>query len=389
MTTPRREHVPRVLLVNHVGEISGAENSLLTLVRHLDRRRFQVAAAVPAGPLAGALGGMDIPVSIMPSLRLARPRNLWQTLVGGVRLRQWAGVLRTAAEELACDLIAANSLTAALAAAMSRSGLPLVWHARDLRAPERTVRWLIPRTTRIAAISACVADRLIEAHRAARDRTAVIYNGVDTALFRPERDPAQVRAELGLPDEAIVIGTVGQLVPWKRQDLFLEAAARIIAHIPRAWFLVVGADLFGEHPDYVTELRELAADLSLGDRVIFTGFREDIASVMAAMDLLLHPADEEPLGRVVIEAMSLGVPCIATGGFGPAEVIEDGVNGIIVPPGDSETMAARAVELLGRPRGLAQMGDAARRRIERYFSAAQMARLTEDLYEEALAHSRS
>ncbi len=379
---------PRVLFVNHVGGISGAENSLLTLVRHLDRRRFQAAAAVPAGPLASEFAELALPVSLMPELRLSRPRNPWQALAGALRLRGWAGKLAIAAQELGCDLVAANSLTAGIAAAM-RVGrrLPVVWHARDLRAPERTVRWLVPRTARICAISACVADALIELHPRARERTALIYNGVDTALFRPERPREQVRGELGVPADGIVIGTVGQLVPWKRQDLFLEAAAHIVAHMPRAWFLVVGADLFGEHADYVAELRELAASLSLGNRVIFAGFREDIASVMAAMDLMLHCAEQEPLGRSLMEAMSLGVPCVAGASHGPAEIIEDGVSGILVPPGDGEAMAARVVELLGRPGGAGRMGAAARRRIDEVFSAERMARLTEDLYEEALART--
>lgn len=379
---------PRVLMVNHVGEISGAENSLLTLVRCLDRARFEVAAAVPPGPLASELAELGVPVSAMPALRLARPRNPWQAAATWLRLRRWAGMLGIAAQELGCDLVAANSLTAGLAAAMGVRRLPLVWHARDLRAPERTVRWLIPRTTRIVAISACVADNLLDAHPAARERTALIYNGVDAARFQATRPAAQVRAELGLPDDALVIGAVAQLVPWKRQDLFIEAAAHIIAHVPRAWFLIVGADLFGEHAGYVAELRELAASLSLGERAVFTGFREDIASVMAAMDLLLHPATDEPLGRVVMEAMSLGVPCIAADACGPAEIIEDGVSGILAPPGDAEAMAARAIELLGRPGGVARMGEAARRRINEVFSAERMARLTEDVYEEALARGR-
>ncbi|MGD9496567.1 MAG: glycosyltransferase family 4 protein [Armatimonadota bacterium] len=378
---------PRVLLANHVAEISGAENSLLTLARHLSPRRWQVAAAVPPGPLASELAGLGVPVSLMPELRLARPRGAWQAAVAYLRLRRWATTLEVAAQELGCDLVAANSLTAGLAASIGVGRrLPLVWHARDLRAPERSLRWLIPRATRIAAISACVADALIDAHKAARERTVVVYNGVDTTLFRPGRAREQIRHELGIAADALVIGNVGQLVPWKRQDLFVEAAARIIARVPHVRFLIVGADLFGEHAGYVRELRALVRSLNLGERVVFTGFREDIASVMSAMDLLVHCAENEPLGRAVMEAMSLGVPCIAPDACGPAEIIEDGVSGVLVPPGDVKAMATRAAELLRRPSAIERMGAAARRRISETFSAERMARLTEDLYEEALAH---
>lgn len=375
-----------MLFVNHVGELSGAESSLLTLVRHLDRRRLVPRAAVPAGPLAAELGELDVPVSVMPELRLSRPSNPWQTLVAAFRLRRWGGVLSTAAEELGCDLVAANSLTAGIAAATTLGGrVPIVWHARDLRAPERSVRWMIDRATRISAISCCVADHLLRQKSGAREKTTVVYNGVDTVLFRPTRPADRVREELGVPADATFIGTVGQLVPWKRQELFLEAAARILAHRPGTWFAIVGADLFGEHPEYARGLRELAGELGLSERVVFTGFREDIASVMAAMDLMLHPAEEEPLGRVVMEAMSLGVPCVAADACGPAEIIEDGVSGVLAPPGDAHAMASRALELLARPDGLRRMGEAARGRIDGRFMAERMARLTEDLYEEALA----
>lgn len=378
--------VPRVLFVNHVGEISGAENSLLTLVRRLDRERFIPVAAVPAGLLARELAELNVPVSLMPELRLTRPRGPWQWAGRALRLRQWATKLTIAAQELGCDLVAANSLTAGLAAALGLARrAPLVWHARDLHAPERAVRWLAPRCTRIVAISACVADTLAAISRAAPERTTLVYNGVDRERFRPQRSRDDVRAEFGVPADATVIGTVGQLVPWKRQDLFLEAAAHILAHLPQTWFLVVGADLFGEHAAYVAELRALAAGLSLGDRAVFTGYREDVAAVMATMDLMLHPAEEEPLGRAVLEAMSLGVPCVAADACGPAEIIEDGISGILTPPGDAQAMAARAVELLSRPRSVQRMGEAAMRRVETAFSAERMARLTEDVYEEALA----
>jgi len=378
----------RVMFVNHVGAISGAEGSLLTLIRHLDRGRFQPVAAVPAGRLASELDELEVPVSLVPELRLSRS-NLWSTLVGGVKLRSWAGKVRVAAEELGAEVVAANSLTAALGCAMRlHGGWPLVWHARDLQAPERAMNFVVPRVMRIAAISACVADALIDGCGEARSKTVMIHNGVDTLAFQPERSEFELREELGVPVDAPVIGSVGQLVPWKRQDVFLEAAAHILAHETEAHFLVVGADMFGEHPDYVQELHDLADSLGLAERVTFTGFREDIASVMGALDVLVHTTQNEPLGRVVLEAMSLGVPCVAVDSCGPSEIITDGDSGILVDAPDPQQMAARVVELLSRAGATERMGNAARRRINEFFTAERMARLTADLYEEALAEAK-
>ena len=378
----------RVLLVNHVGAVSGAEGSMLTLVHHLDRRRFEPIAAVPAGRLAAELADAGVAVSLIPELRLTRSGPL-SMLLGGMKLRSWAGKVRVSADELRADLIAANSLTAALGCAMAgATGRPLVWHARDLRAPERALRYVIPRATRIAAISACVADALIDGHRDASAKTVMIHNGIDTLLFQPERSALDVREELGIPASAPLIGSVGQVVPWKRQDAFIEAAAHILARQTEAHFLVVGADMFGEHPEYVDELHRMARSLGLTERLTFTGFREDVASVLSAIDVLVHPAEDEPLGRVVLEAMSLGVPCVAVDACGPAEIIEDGVTGILVPDADAREMAARVTELLSRPGAVERMGQAARHSINMRFGPERMARLTQDLYEEALAEAR-
>ncbi len=374
----------RVLLVNHVGAVSGAEGSLLTLARHLDRRRFEPVAAVPPGRLAAELADAGLPVSLVPELRLTRS-GVWSMLIGGMKLRSWASKVRVAAEELRVDLVAANSLTAALGCTMRRGAdLPLVWHARDLRAPERALRFVIPRATRIVAISACVADALIDGHPGAAAKTVMIHNGLDTLRFQPERPALEVREELGIPENAPLIGAIGQVVPWKRQDVFVEAAAHILARQTDAHFLLVGADMFGEHSEYVAELHRMVRSLGLTERLTFTGFREDIASVISATDVLVHAAEDEPLGRVLLEAMSLGVPCVAVDACGPSEIIEDGETGILVPGADAREMAARVIELLSRVGAVERMGEAARHSITTRFGPERMARLTEDVYEEAL-----
>ena len=190
-----------------------------------------------------------------------------------------------------------------------------------------------------------------------------------------------MRRELGIPVDAPLVGTVGQVIPWKRQDVFIEAAAGIVAHVPRCYFVVVGADLFGEHAEYVRELRSLAEMLNVADRVAFTGYREDAASLLASLDVLVHPADGEPLGRVLLEAMCLGVPCVAANSCGPAELIEDGVSGLLVAPGDVTGVAREVLSLLSRPGTARRLGEAARKRVGEEFSAGRMARLTEGLYD--------
>jgi len=376
----------RVMYVNHVAEVSGAEGSLLALVSKLDRRRFEPVAAVPVGPLSRELEEQGVQVGSVPGYRARRPRGLLQMIGAGVRLRILAGHIRRVGEELECDLVHANSLLAALASIMACGGVrPVIWHARDLRAPRRAERWVIARATRIVAISTAVVDHLLEVGPAAREKTTLVHNGIDPESFRPTRPREQVRAELGAEPGTLLVGTVGQLVPWKRQDRFIRMAAAVPRTVPNARFVVVGADLFGEHPDYVQSLHDLAAELGVAGRIVFTGYREDMPNVMSALDLLVHTAEEEPLGRVLLEAMCLGVPCVAPDSGGPAEIIEDGVSGALAAEDDGEGFAREAGALLLDDERRRAMSKAAIERIRGEFSALRMAQLTEEVYEEALA----
>ena len=378
----------RVMYANHVGQISGAENSMVSLIHRLDRGRVAPVAAVPPGPLAEQLRGLGVEVDPVPELRLRRPSNV----VGGARntlwLRGWAGALRRAARFLGCDLVHANSLTAGIGACLAfRGRLPVVWHARDLRAPARAERWLLERVTGVVAISACVADHLFRVEPAARERTVLIYNGIDPQDFWPARTREEVRTELRIALDAPLVGTVGQLVPWKRQEVFLRAAAEIAMHVSRCRFLVVGADMFGEHREYVHKLRSLTDTLNIADRTLFTGYRDDAASVMASLDVLVHTAEHEPLGRAVLEAMSLGLPCVAADSCGPAELVQDGVSGLLVTPGDVDGFAREVINLLRTPATARRLGEAAKARVQERFSAQRTARLTEDMYEEVVTQA--
>ncbi len=376
----------RVMYVNHVAEISGAEGSLLALIRHLDRRRFTPTVACPHGPLALEAQDLGLDFAPIPHMRAARPRGPIQALAAAARLKIFAGNVRRAGEELECDLVHANSLIAGLGAAMGWGrSRPVIWHARDLQAPARAERWMLARATRIIAISGAVVDHLFEVHPRAREKTTLIYNGIDPEEFRPERSREQVRGELGVPDDAPLVGNVGQLVPWKRQDLFIEVAARVLAQTPDAHFAIIGADLFGEHQDYVARLRASAKDVGLADRLVFAGYREDMPDVMAALDVMAHTADAEPLGRVLLEAMSLGVPCVAARAAGPAEIIDHDRSGLLVEPGDGEGFAREVASVLGSPALAGRLGEAAIERTRGEFSAHRTAQLTEEVYEEALA----
>lgn len=376
-----RDGPTRILLVNHVGQIFGAENSMLSLLSQIDRERFEPALAAPGeGELRSAAREIDVPVKLMPPLRLHRTINPFSLLSQGVRLLWCRTILGGIVRDFRPHIIHANSLISGLEATTWRFGMPpVIYHARDLSFPPTVLEWVVTGSAAVVAISRSVREAVVEAVPDAADKTEVIYNGIDPEQFKPERPPDEVRATLGVAENAPLFGTVGQLVPWKRLDLFLQAAAQITEDLPEARFVIVGADLFGENTEYVKSLHETADELDISDSVIWAGYRDRVAELMNAMDVLIHTAEQEPLGRVILEAMAVGTPCVAVDSAGPAEIITDLENGRLVEA-CPEALAEAAILTVTRPRLAESFAAAGRERIRRDFDATTQARKMEELY---------
>jgi glycosyltransferase involved in cell wall biosynthesis len=370
-----------ILLLDHVSEISGAQASLLALLSALDRAAFRPVVVLPsAGPLADALTEMGVAVRFAPLVRLKRTRDplalartAWR--IGAARRAVARVMLQTGAR-----LIHANSTAAALQTPRLR-GVPVVWHCRDLVRLGPLARILRARSAAVVAISRAVGDHLAHELGDAR-KVRVIYNGVDTARFCAGPADARLRAQLGAGPEHLLVGMVAQLVPWKGQRIFLQAAARAAQRAPHARFAVIGADLFGDHPKYERGLRDLSRALGIAPRVVFAGQRTDVPEVMRALDVVVQPSAPEPFGRAVAEAMSTARPVIAVDEAGPAEIVVDGVSGVLVPRDDPEAVAEAVVALGEDPERAARMGAAARERIIACFSLQAHARAVEALYRE-------
>jgi glycosyltransferase involved in cell wall biosynthesis len=234
----------------------------------------------------------------------------------------------------------------------------------------------------VLAMSAAVASHL------KLTRTAeVIFDGIDVLAFTPEVDGSAVRAELGVPKTAPLIGFVARLDPWKGADVFIRAAAVVSMQRHDAHFAIIGGELPG-HEHHAAALLRLADDLGLGHRIHFAGWRyppESMPAVMAAVDVLLHTAIRpEPFGLVFLEAMAAGRPVVAAEGGGVPEVVDNGVTGLLTAPGDWEAAAAAVASLLKDRQRARVMGMAGRRRVECHFDVRAQVRKIEAVYERLL-----
>jgi glycosyltransferase involved in cell wall biosynthesis len=174
----------------------------------------------------------------------------------------------------------------------------------------------------------------------------------------------QLRAKAD-PDGPLRVGILGRLAPWKGQDVFIKAFAAAFADSnERA--IIIGSALFGED-EYERTLFALVKELGLEDRVDFLGFREDVDSELGQLDVLVHASlSAEPFGQVVLQGMAAGLPVVATLGGGPSEVVTDGEDGMLYPPGNVEVLVQYLQMLAKDPSLRHRLGAAGRRTAEQF-----------------------
>ena len=372
----------RVLYAAHTALVSGAERSLLELLRGLPPD-VKPLLACPPGPLAEEVVGSGIGWARLPATAGSLKLHPVHTSVALSELVRIALRLRRVASRARVDLIHANTLQVALAAGLARARRPLVVHVRDCLpqagAGNLVRRWIGTRADALVAISQFTA------HCWGSGVDTVIPNAVDTARFDPSvAGGARVRNELGIPSAAPVLAVVAQITPWKGQSDAIEALALIRERHPGAQLLIVGETKFVftstryDNRSYLADLDAAVDRLGLRGSVHFLGERADIPELLAASDLLLAPSWEEPFGRTIVEAMAMRVPPLATSRGGPAEIVEDGVDGLLLEPRRPDAWATAASALLADRERLEVMGERGRlKAIARYGRDAHVARVVE------------
>jgi len=232
------------------------------------------------------------------------------------------------------DILHANSFYSAapsmVAAIVTRKKLFI--HARDLVNFGFFTRVCGYFGTRIIAVSHCVKDTQVK-NGVSPGRITVVYNGVKNHFFSTE--PQSMDASRHNRN-IFVFANVGQFVPWKNQTLFLKAASVVGSRCAEARFVLVGDDVFDSERAYKQTLFDYAANSNVSDRIAFWGWRENMSEVWPKIDCLVHTADREPFGRVIIEAMAYRISVIAMNSCGPKEIIDDRKTGILVDADDFE-----------------------------------------------------
>lgn len=381
MIEHRNDNRRPALSVAHVVlslDVGGLERVVGHLARHGARhgQRVAVVCLERPGRLAAGLAATGVDLHCVAK----EP---------GVRVRV-IGQLGRLFRALRPDVIHTHQIGALLYAGLAAraTGMPLVVHTEHGRhyASARR-RWLGRLAGRMAARFFCVsreiAGEVIACRVAARAKVAVVPNGIDLAPFAEPVAREEVRRSLGVPAAAPVIGTVGRLVPVKRQDRLIRA----LALLP-TWALPPHLLLVGDGP-LRGELQTLAAQLGIADRVHFAGYQPDPARCLAAMDVFALTSDSEGMPLALLEAWAARLPVVAARVGSLPDVIDAEATGLLFEPADLESLVHHLADLLANPARARQLGEAGRRRVEERFTLDRMSEAYQKQYHGLLAHRQS
>lgn len=380
-----REPGLKVLHIVSDSNIGGAGRLLLNFLAYYDRSRLQVYVLCPAGSLleercAANPGVTVLALPELPPDASFAPGRLWKQIPSMIRVIRKYNI----------NVVHTHASFAGRLAARLSGGICVIYTRHRLEAAPRPggtrhpagrrsrLFGLVDRYTcdRVVAVSQAVREDLIR--QGVEDRKiALIYNGIDLSKFQPPptRTPPV--------DQEPVIGLVGRLEPEKGHRCFLEAAQMLLQQHGDCRFQIVGDGSLQQ------DLRDFACKLGIAGQVEFLGLRDDIPELLARMSVVAVPSLSEAFSLSLVEAMSMGKPCVASNIGGIKEILVDRENGLLVEPGKPGVLAARISWLLEHPDEARRMGEAASRTAAERFDARVMTEQLTRLYMECLHEKAS
>lgn len=373
----------KILFLDQSGKPGGAELCLIDIAKPY--RDSCLVGLFVDGDFRQLLEQQQIPVEVLATEAIAvrKESNLIQSLSSVTALLPLIAKVVQKARQY--DMIYANTQKAlvvgALASFLSRR--PLVYHLHDILSTDHfsptNLKVAVTLANRFASLVIANSKASQAAFLAAGGRSDIIdvvYNGFEPEVYQSDRtNVSQLKTQLEL-DGQFIVGHFSRLSPWKGQHILIEA----LTYCPKnVTAILVGDALFGEQ-EYVEQLHKQVAELGLENRVKFLGFRSDVPQLMAICDLVAHTSiAPEPFGRVIVEAMLSGTPIVAAQSGGAIELIEPGINGFLVPPGQPHKLAEVINICHDQPESTIAIAQSAQEMATRRFNQTNIDRQIADL----------
>lgn len=376
-----------LLFLIRTWDLGGSHTIIRLLLRHLPRDRFNIVTVPYDAPGDGDQRFID---AVRGDGHDVAPERIpWQSR------RDWFRARRTIRELIArydIDVLHAHDTISNVIVGVGRKAFPCAcvaspygWWEDRWHLEARVNHWIerrlaLPHFDRVYTVSQNMKRKVMWGPTR-EDRIRVIHTGIDLAPFDTGGDRDAVRAEVGLPEAGVVVGTVSRLFKEKGHTYLLDAAAQLLPRFPNLHLLIVGTG------DERLPLEEQARALGITDHVHFTGYYADLPGALRAMDIFAQPSiDHEGFPTAVLEAQAAGLPVVASDIGGTHETMNVGETGLLVAPADATSLAQGLAELLADPNKRATMAGAGRPWIEASFTLPDMIRQMGETYEESLAH---
>ncbi len=378
-----------VLYLIRTWDLGGSHTIIRLLLRHLPREQFNIITVPYDTPGDGdarfvasvlAQGG-----EVAPERIPWRSRGQWNPA---------RAMIASLVAKYEIDLIHCHDTQSNVLVGIGRDqwpcaciGTPYGWWEGPWHFQAKLYHWVeknlaLPNFDRVYTVSQDMKKKILRG-RTRAERIRVIHTGIDLAQLDAGRTREETRATLGIPHDALVVGTVSRLFREKGHKHLLNAVANLKDKHPSLWVLIVGKG------DLREALEAQARTLGIAERVVFAGFYDDIPGALRAMDIFAQPSvDHEGFPTAVLEAQGAGLPVIASDIGGTHETMNVGTTGLLVPPADDAALAG-AIDRLCSDAGLrGQMAAAARPWIESRFTLPDMIAQMTSLYHEAIAIHR-
>lgn len=399
----------KIVYLNPSAQLGGAEAALRTLLSTIREARpdWELELIVTEdGPLVGQLRELGIPVHILPIPRAVSAVGdsgaggpagdavritsvIGRLVLGGPSLALYMLRLRKTLRRAKPDLVHSNGFKMHLLGVLGRpAGVPLVWHIHDYVSVRPVMSRLLRFAARFCTVAAANSSSVGEdISKLCPDLDVVtVRNAVDVRRFNPEGESVDLDGLSGMTRAAegvIRIGLVATMARWKGHEIFLRALALIAADLPFRGY-VIGGEVYQTRGSQISiaSLKRIAAELGLEERVGFTGFIDDSAPVMRALDVVVHASTlPEPFGLVIAEAMASGRPVVVSAAGGAAEIVEACGSTLHFPPGDVEALAEILSRLIENGVLREKAGKDGRRCAETQFTTERLGREFCELYE--------
>lgn len=370
-------------------DVGGADYCLFKLAAELDREKFRpVVCLCRETEILELYRREGITTYVINMERIQKTANPLKLVKLGLKFFPTVLRLRKIIKEEQVDIVHGNDLLDIYGPVAGRlAGVPVTQYVRWILVSPVWLKVVLTQLVRrlnncVITVSDGVAREMFSQNGIVHQNIITCYDWVDMDKVGHTANTVDIKKEYQIPAGVPVVGCVGRLEPWKGQDVFIKAAAKVLEQFPEAVFLVVGGGVLGRGREtFADGLKKAAERLKIDRQVIFTGHRSDIVNVMHCLDVFVHSSTTpDPLPGVVLESMCCGRPVIGAKAGGVSEEVADGVTGLLYSPGDVDQMAEKISHLLKNPETGRAMGEAGRQRVEQVFNKKVLCPQMENIY---------